>query len=157
LTPPEISPIILTMIPCIPPIQHYHPSIYAKPIIWFQSRLLGNLRIGNGESVSGGMKVSNFPEHSVIVSVERGWHNRQNNIDKIGLAKVYFVGKMTLHGSYSLTPLNRVLLWRNPDNKTDKIDSISFSPSSSGADNTMSNISEMLTYINYIIKQLNTL
>ena len=107
--------------------------------------------------MSNSMTVANFPENCIVVKVSRGYNNKTNNINEIGLVQIYFVGKRQNNGYRTWPSVKRVVLWRSHDNKTNKIDSMSFSVSSGGTDNPISEVSGMLTYINRIIKQLNTL
>jgi hypothetical protein len=145
------------MIPTIAPIKEYNPATHTTPILWFKSKLLTKLRIGGGERMSNSMTVANFPENCIVVKVARGYHNKTNNINGIGLVQIYFVGQRVANGYRTWPSIKRVLLWVRHDSKTNKLDSISFSVSSGGADNSIEGISDMITYVNHIIKQLNTL
>ena len=150
------------MIPSIEPIAEYNPFLHRKPIVWFKSRLLSVLKMGSlGETVQSATTTPNYPPQSIVIKVARGYQNKTNNINEIGLVQIYFVGDFISNGyngyGRSCPQLKRVLLWRSRDNKTNKIDSMSFSSSSYSACQSIAETSEMLTYINYIIKQLNTL
>ena len=87
------------MIPSIEPIAEYNPFLHRKPIVWFKSRLLSVLKMGSlGETVQSATTTPNYPPQSIVIKVARGYQNKTNNINEIGLVQIYFVGDFISNG-----------------------------------------------------------
>lgn len=137
-------------------IRPYDPNYHTQQIKWFRTPLILGLNLGQNESVIPNCKTDLYPKNCIVVKCQRAYDYTVNQrTDEIGFVEILFMGDIETrwHGN-TRAKREKVQLLRYNDSKI--INAMFFSnvfgyglPLDKGA--------ERLTYINYIISQLNTL